>query len=132
MAYHRTHGLDTKIFRIFNTYGPKMRLDDGRVVPNFIGQALRGDPMTVYGTGQQTRSFCYATDLIDGIYRLSLTPPDVSGPVNIGNPNEQTIREFAQEIKRITGSPSEIVFQTLPTADDPKQRKPDITKAQEL
>jgi dTDP-glucose 4,6-dehydratase len=132
MAYRRFHGLDTKIFRVFNTYGEKMRLDDGRVVPNFIGQALRGEPITVYGTGQQTRSFCYATDLIDGIYRLSLTPPDCSGPVNIGNPKEQTIMEFAQEIKRITGSSSEIVFQPLPTADDPKQRKPDITKAKEL
>jgi len=132
MAYRRFHGLDTKIFRVFNTYGPKMRLDDGRVVPNFVGQALRSEPITVYGTGQQTRSFCYATDLIDGIYRLSLTPPDVSGPVNIGNPNEQTILEFAQEIKRITGSSSEIVFQPLPTTDDPKQRKPDITKAKDL
>jgi dTDP-glucose 4,6-dehydratase len=129
MAYRRFHGLDTKVFRIFNTFGPRMRLDDGRVVPNFIGQALRGDPITVYGTGQQTRSFCYATDLIDGIYRLSLTPPDVSGPINIGNPTERTMLEFAQEIKRITGSSSEIVYEALPTADDPKQRKPDITKA---
>jgi dTDP-glucose 4,6-dehydratase len=129
MAYRRFHGLDTKIFRIFNTFGPRMRLDDGRVVPNFIGQALRGEPITVYGTGQQTRSFCYATDLIDGIYRLALTPSDVSGPINIGNPTERTMLEFAQEIKRVTESPSEIVYQPLPTADDPKQRKPDITKA---
>ncbi|HZO90760.1 MAG TPA: UDP-glucuronic acid decarboxylase family protein [Chthonomonadaceae bacterium] len=127
MAYHRYHGLNTKIVRIFNTYGPRMRLDDGRVVPNFIGQALRGEPITVYGTGQQTRSFCYCSDLIDGFWRLANS--DQSGPINIGNPTERTILEFAQEIKRLTNSKSEIVFQPLPTADDPKQRRPDITKA---
>src|SRR5918912_2077505 len=102
-----------------------MRLSDGRVVPNFVGQALRGDPITVYGTGQQTRSFCYVADLIDGIYRLSQS--DQSGPINIGNPTERTMLEFAQEIKRLTGSPSEIVFEPLLTPDDPKQRRPDIT-----
>jgi dTDP-glucose 4,6-dehydratase len=115
-----------------NTYGPRMRLNDGRVVPNFVGQALRGEPITVYGTGQQTRSFCYVSDLIDGIYRLSISDKAVSGPINIGNPTERTMLEFAQEIKRLTNSPSEIVFQPLPTADDPKQRKPDITKAREV
>ena len=129
MAYRRYKGVDAKLFRIFNTYGPNMRLDDGRVVPNFIGQALRGEPITVYGTGQQTRSFCYVDDLIDGIFRMSNTGSDVSGPINIGNPTERSMIEFAQEIKRLTGSSSEIVYQPLPTADDPKQRRPDITKA---
>lgn len=129
MAYRRFHGVDTKIVRIFNTYGPAMRLDDGRVVPNFIGQALRGEPITVYGTGQQTRSFCYVSDLVDGIFKLSLS--EESGPINIGNPTERTMLEFAQEIKRLTNSSSEIVFEPLPTADDPKQRRPDITKAKE-
>jgi dTDP-glucose 4,6-dehydratase len=132
MAYRRYHGVDTKIVRIFNTFGPKMRLNDGRVVPNFVGQALRGEPITVYGTGNQTRSFCYVADLIDGIYRLSVADKSVSGPINIGNPTERTMLEFAQEIKRLTNSPSEIVFQPLPTADDPKQRRPDITKAQSV
>ena len=130
MAYRRFHNIDTKIVRIFNTYGPHMRLDDGRVVPNFVGQALRGDPITVYGTGQQTRSFCYVSDLIDGIFKLSMS--DQSGPINIGNPTERTMTEFAEEIKRLTNSSSEIVFEPLPTADDPKQRRPDITKAREL
>jgi len=130
MAYRRYKGVDAKMFRIFNTFGPRMRLDDGRVVPNFIGQALRGEPITVYGTGQQTRSFCYVSDLIDGIFRMSLS--EQGGPINIGNPTERTMLEFAQEIKRLTGSPSEIVFEPLPTADDPKQRRPDITKAREL
>lgn len=130
MAYRRFHGVDTKIVRIFNTYGPRMRLNDGRVVPNFVGQALRGDPITVYGTGQQTRSFCYVADLIDGIFKLSMSKE--SGPINVGNPTERTMLEFAQEIKRLTDSPSEIVFQPLPTADDPKQRRPDITKAKTL
>lgn len=129
MAYRRFHGVDTKIFRIFNTYGPRMRLNDGRVVPNFVGQALRGDPITVYGTGQQTRSFCYVGDLVEGIFRLSQTDKSVSGPINLGNPTERTMLEFAQEIKRLTNSSSEIVFEPLPTADDPKQRRPDITKA---
>ena len=132
MGYRRFHGMDTKIFRIFNTFGPRMRLDDGRVVPNFIGQALRGDPITVYGTGQQTRSFCYVSDLVDGIFRLSQTPPEVSGPINIGNPTERTMLEFAQEIKRLTASSSEIVYEDLKTVDDPKQRKPNITKAQQI
>jgi dTDP-glucose 4,6-dehydratase len=107
-----------------------MRLDDGRVVPNFIGQALRGEPITVYGTGKQTRSFCYASDLIDGFCRLMNS--EHTGPINIGNPSERTMLEFAQEIKRLTNSKSEIVFVPLPTADDPKQRKPDITKARNL
>jgi UDP-glucuronate decarboxylase len=113
-----------------NTYGPRMRLNDGRVVPNFVGQALRGDPITVYGTGQQTRSFCYVADLIDGIFKLAMSKE--AGPINVGNPTERTMLEFAQEIKRLTNSPSEIVFQPLPTADDPKQRRPDITKAKTL
>ncbi len=131
-AYRRKFDLDTKIFRIFNTYGSRMRLDDGRVVPNFIGQALRGEPITVYGTGTQTRSFCYVSDLIDGIYRLSQTDKSVSGPINIGNPTERTMLEFAEEIKKLTGSSSEIVFVPLPTQDDPKQRRPDNTKAKEI
>jgi len=130
MAYHRYHGIDVRIVRIFNTYGPRMRLDDGRVVPNFIGQALRGDPITVYGTGRQTRSFCYCSDLIDGFLRLMRS--DETGPINIGNPTERTMLEFAREIKRLTNSSSEIVFEPLLTPDDPKQRKPDITKAQAL
>ncbi len=130
MAYHRFHGLDVRIVRIFNTYGSRMRLDDGRVVPNFIGQALRGDPITVYGTGQQARSFCYCSDLIDGFWRLMTSGQ--TGPINIGNPTERTMLEFAQEIKRLTNSPSEIIFEPLPTSDDPKQRRPDITKAKSL
>lgn len=129
MAYHREHGVNTHIIRIFNTYGPRMRLDDGRVLPNFVGQALRGEPITVYGEGQQTRSFCYATDLVDGIYRLLFA--DYHLPVNIGNPAEITIKQFADEILRLTGSKSEIVYKPLPP-DDPKQRKPDITLARKL
>ena len=130
MAYHRFHDVQVRIVRIFNTYGERMRLDDGRVVPNFIGQALRGEPITVYGTGQQTRSFCYVSDLIDGFCRLMHS--EHTGPINIGNPTERTMLEFAQEIKRLTNSPSEIVFKPLLTVDDPKQRKPDINKAREL
>jgi dTDP-glucose 4,6-dehydratase len=130
MAYHRYHHVDTKIVRIFNTYGPRMRLNDGRVVPNFIGQALRGDPITVYGDGKQTRSFCYCSDLIDGFYRLATSTE--TGPINIGNPTERSMLEFAQEIKSLTNSKSEIVFKPLLTADDPKQRRPDITKARTL
>ena len=126
MAYHRYHGVDTKIVRIFNTYGPRMRLKDGRVVPAFVGQALRGEPLTVFGNGSQTRSFCYVSDLIEGIYRLSQS--DYHEPVNIGNPTEFTILEFARLILKITGSRSEIVFKPLPV-DDPKQRRPDITLA---
>ncbi len=126
MAYHRIHKLDTKIVRIFNTYGPGMRLNDGRVVPNMIGQALRGEPLTVYGDGKQTRSFCYVSDLIDGIYRLMISK--INDPVNIGNPDEYTILEFAKVIQELTRTKSKIVFEPLP-ADDPKQRRPDNTKA---
>ena len=129
MAYHREHGVRTHIVRIFNTYGPRMRLDDGRVLPNFVGQAMRGDPLTVYGEGQQTRSFCYVTDLVDGIYRLLFS--DYHLPVNIGNPSEITIRQFADEILKLTGSKSAIVNRPLPP-DDPKQRKPNIGLAQKL
>jgi dTDP-glucose 4,6-dehydratase len=130
MAYHRAHGVDTRIARIFNTYGPRMRLDDGRVVPNFIGQALRGEPLTVYGDGTQTRSFCYVSDLIEGLVRLTFS--DEVEPVNLGNPEEMTILEFAQKILEITGSRSEIAF-VRPTddrtRDDPQRRCPDITRA---
>jgi dTDP-glucose 4,6-dehydratase len=129
MAYHRTHAVDTKIVRIFNTYGERMRLDDGRVLPNFMGQALRGEPITVYGDGSQTRSFCYVSDLVEGIYRLLLA--DFHEPVNLGNPDEMTIRQFAEEIRALTGSQSAIVFKPLPQ-DDPKVRKPDITRARKL
>lgn len=129
MAYHRQHGIDTKIVRIFNTYGPRMRLRDGRIVPNFMRQALTGEPLTVYGDGSQTRSFCYATDLIDGIYRLMLSEEHL--PTNVGNPTEFTVLEFAHEVLKLSGSKSEIVFEPLPQ-DDPKQRKPDITKAREV
>lgn len=126
MAYHRYHGVDTKIVRIFNTYGPRMRLEDGRVVPAFIGQALQNRPLTVFGDGSQTRSFCYVSDLIDGIYRLS--QGDYHEPVNIGNPREMTVLEFARQILEITGSQAPIDFRPLP-ADDPKVRQPDITLA---
>ena len=129
MAYHREHGVNTHIVRIFNTYGERMRLDDGRVLPNFVGQALRGEPITVYGEGQQTRSFCYVSDLVDGIYRLLNS--DYHLPVNVGNPAEITIRQFADEILRLTGSKSPIVFRPMPP-DDPKQRKPDISLARKL
>lgn len=126
MAYHRYHGLDTKIVRIFNTYGPRMRLNDGRVVPAFISQALRGEPMTVFGDGSQTRSFCYVSDLVEGIYRLAIS--DEHEPTNIGNPAELTILQFAEVIQRLTGTRSAIEFKELPV-DDPKVRQPDITKA---
>jgi dTDP-glucose 4,6-dehydratase len=129
MAYHREHGVDTKIVRIFNTYGPRMRLHDGRVVPAFIGQALAGKPLTVFGKGQQTRSFCYCADLIEGIYLLMMSRGHE--PVNIGNPTEWTMLEFAREIIRVTGSRSKIVFRPLPQ-DDPRQRRPDIRRAREL
>ena len=129
MAYHREKGMDTHIVRIFNTYGPRMRLNDGRALPNFIYQALTGQPITVYGDGSQTRSFCYVSDLVEGIYRLMQS--DEHLPTNIGNPQEITIREFAQRVKALTGSASEIVFKPLPQ-DDPKQRCPDITKAKKL
>ncbi len=129
MAYHRTHGVDTKIVRIFNTYGPRMRVNDGRAVPTFIPQALRGEDITVFGDGRQTRSFTYVTDLVDGIIRLMKS--DVNEPVNIGNPAELTIEEIARTIIRMTGSSSGIVYRDLPV-DDPKVRKPDITRARTL
>ena len=128
MAYHRAHGVDTRIVRIFNTYGERMRPRDGRVVPALICQALAGEPMTVFGDGSQTRSFCYVADLIDGIYRLLLS--DVNEPVNIGNPAELSVLEFARTIQRLTATRSEIVFRPLPV-DDPKVRQPDIAKAKE-
>jgi dTDP-glucose 4,6-dehydratase len=128
-AYHREHQIDTRIVRIFNTYGPRMRLRDGRVVPAFMGQALTGKPLTVFGAGKQTRSFCYCSDLIEGIYRLMMS--ETSDPVNIGNPQELTILEFAERIIRITGSKSKIIFKPLPQ-DDPRQRQPDITRARTL
>ena len=129
MAYHTFHGVETRIVRIFNTYGPKMRLNDGRALPAFIGQALRGEDLTVFGDGSQTRSFCYVDDLIEGIYRLLLS--DYAFPVNIGNPNEISLLDFAEEVLKLTGSSVKIVHKPLPK-DDPKQRKPDITKAQEI
>lgn len=129
MAYHTYHGLETRIVRIFNTYGPRMRLNDGRVLPAFIGQALRGEDLTVFGDGSQTRSFCYVDDLVEGIYRLLLS--DHAYPVNIGNPSEITIKEFGEEIIKLTGTSQQLVFKDLPT-DDPKQRQPDITKAKAL
>jgi dTDP-glucose 4,6-dehydratase len=129
MAYHRFHGLETRIARIFNTYGPRMRLNDGRVIPAFIGQALRGEDLTVFGDGMQTRSFCYVDDQISGLYSLLLS--DYSLPVNIGNPDEITILDFAKEIIKLTGTDQKIVFKPLPQ-DDPLQREPDITKAREI
>jgi dTDP-glucose 4,6-dehydratase len=129
MAYHRYHGVDTKIVRIFNTYGPRMRLNDGRAVPAFMSQALRNEDVTVFGDGSQTRSFTYITDLVDGIIRLMLSSEN--DPVNIGNPHEMTIKQIAETIIRMTGSKSRIVYKPLPT-DDPKQRRPDITRAQTL
>lgn len=129
MAYHRQHKVDTHIIRIFNTYGPRMQLNDGRVVPNFMYQALRGEPMTLFGDGSQTRSFCYVSDLVEGIYRLLFK--DYHEPVNLGNPNEVTIKEFAEEIRKLAGSKSEIVYRPLPQ-DDPKQRKPDIARARQV
>lgn len=125
-AYHRTHGIDTKIARIFNTYGPRMRSGDGRVVPNFITQSLAGKPLTVYGDGGQTRSFCFVADLIDGIFRLLVS--DINEPVNLGNPNEMKIIDFARKVIELTGSKSDIVFERLPV-DDPKVRQPDIDRA---
>jgi dTDP-glucose 4,6-dehydratase len=129
MAYHRVHNVRTNIARIFNTYGPRMKLNDGRVVPAFLDQALRGEPITVFGDGLQTRSFCYVSDLVDGLYRLMQS--DERYPVNLGNPHEMTILEFVECIRRLTGSKSGLVHQPLPE-DDPKQRKPDITKAKRL
>lgn len=129
MAYHSFHGVETRIIRIFNTYGPRMRLDDGRALPTFMSQALRGEDITVFGDGSQTRSFCYVDDLVEGIYRLLLS--DYSMPVNVGNPAEITIKEFAQEIIDLIGTNRKIVYEPLPK-DDPQQRKPDITKAKEI
>jgi dTDP-glucose 4,6-dehydratase len=129
MAYHTFHGLNTRIVRIFNTYGPRMRLNDGRVLPAFIGQALRGEDLTVFGDGSQTRSFCYVDDLVEGIFRLLMS--DCAQPVNIGNPDEITIMEFAQEIIKLTGTHQKIITKPLPQ-DDPKQRQPDITQARQL
>ncbi|MDB5253726.1 MAG: NAD-dependent dehydratase [Flaviaesturariibacter sp.] len=129
MAYHTYHGVDTRIVRIFNTYGPRMRLNDGRALPAFIGQALRGESLTVFGDGSQTRSFCYVDDLVEGVYRLLQS--DYHGPVNIGNPDEITLKDFAEEIRELTGSTVELSYHPLPE-DDPKQRRPDITKARDL
>ncbi|MBX7105012.1 MAG: SDR family oxidoreductase [Gemmataceae bacterium] len=129
MAYHRYHGLNTHIVRIFNTYGERMRLDDGRVLPNFMGQAIRGEPLTVYGDGSQTRSFCYVSDLVEGIYRLLFA--DFHEPVNLGNPSEITILEFAKEIMALTGGQVSIVYKDLPQ-DDPKVRQPDISRARQI
>ncbi len=130
MAYHREYGLETRIVRIFNTYGPRMRADDGRVVTNLIGQALLGEPLTLYGEGTQTRSFCYVTDTADGLFRLLFS--DEVQPVNIGNPDEFTVRELAEIVLELTGSKSEIIKVPLPYSDDPKQRKPDISKAKRI
>jgi dTDP-glucose 4,6-dehydratase len=129
MAYHRKHGVDTRIVRIFNTYGPRMRLNDGRALPNFLYQALSGQPITVYGSGKQTRSFCYVSDLIEGVLRLLDSHEQL--PVNIGNPHEMTILEFAERVRTLTGSRAEITFRPLPQ-DDPQRRQPDITKARKL
>jgi len=129
MAYHNFHGLETRIVRIFNTYGPRMRLNDGRALPAFIGQALRGEDLTVFGDGSQTRSFCYVDDLVEGIYRLLMS--DYHFPVNVGNPSEITLKQFAEEVIALTGTRQKIVYKPLPV-DDPKQRRPDITKAREI
>ncbi len=129
MAYHTFHGVETRIVRIFNTYGPRMRLNDGRALPAFIGQALRGEDLTVFGDGSQTRSFCYVDDLIEGIYRLLLS--DYAQPVNVGNPDEISLKDFAEEIIKLTGTTQKIVYKELPK-DDPKQRQPDITKAKAI
>lgn len=129
MAYNRFHGVETRIIRIFNTYGPRMRLNDGRALPAFIGQALRGEDLTVFGDGSQTRSFCYVDDLVEGIYRLLMSDYDM--PVNVGNPTEITLKEFAEEVIKLTGTSQKIVYRPLPV-DDPKQRKPDIAKAKAI
>ncbi len=129
MAYNRFHGVETRIIRIFNTYGPRMRLNDGRALPAFIGQALRGEDLTVFGDGSQTRSFCYVDDLVEGIYRLLMSDYDM--PVNVGNPSEISLKDFAEEIIKLTGTTQKIIYKPLPV-DDPKQRQPDITKAKEI
>lgn len=130
MAYHRAHGVETRIARIFNTYGPRMRLDDGRVVPNFVGQALRGEPLTVYGDGSQTRSFCYVDDLVEGIYRLLLS--DEVEPVNLGNPAEMTILDFARMVNHLTDNEAGIIYEDYRIPDDPQVRQPDISKARRV
>jgi dTDP-glucose 4,6-dehydratase len=130
MAYHRYHGVDTRIIRIFNTYGPRMRLRDGRIVPTFIPQAILKQPLTVYGDGSQTRSFCYVSDLVEGIYRLLMS--NEHDPVNIGNPHEMTVLEFAQLINKITGNPAGVVFEDKRIQGDPQTRQPDITRAREI
>ena len=129
MAYHRQHGIETRIARIFNTYGPRMRQNDGRVIPNFITQALKNEPLTVFGNGSQTRSFCYVSDLVQAVYRLMLS--DITDPVNLGNPHEMTVKELAETVIKLTGSKSQVAYKPLPQ-DDPKTRRPDITKAQRL
>lgn len=129
MAYNQVHGVETRIVRIFNTYGPRMRLNDGRALPAFMGQALRGEDITVFGDGSQTRSFCYVDDLVDGIYRLLMS--DYNQPVNVGNPTEITIKEFAEEVIKLTGTTQKIIYKPLPK-DDPKQRRPDISKAKQI
>ncbi len=129
--YHRQYDIEIKVARIFNTYGPRMQIDDGRVVTNFIVQALRGVPITIYGDGTQTRSFCFVSDLVDGLHRLFNSPPNVTGPINLGNPVEFTMLELAEMVIKLTNSSSKLILQDLPS-DDPKQRKPDITKAQEI
>ncbi|HWZ22116.1 MAG TPA: GDP-mannose 4,6-dehydratase, partial [Cytophagaceae bacterium] len=129
MAYHNVHNIETRIVRIFNTYGPRMRLNDGRALPAFVGQALRGEDITVFGDGSQTRSFCYVDDLVEGIYRLLMS--DYAYPVNIGNPVEISIKDFAEEIIKLTGTKQKVVYKPLPV-DDPKQRRPDISKAKEI
>jgi len=129
MAYHNFHGVETRIIRIFNTYGPRMRLNDGRALPAFIGQALRGEDLTVFGDGSQTRSFCYVDDLVEGIYRLLMS--DYAQPVNVGNPDEISLKDFAEEIIKLTGTTQKIIYKPLPV-DDPKQRQPDITRAKEV
>lgn len=129
MAYHNFHGVETRIIRIFNTYGPRMRLNDGRALPAFIGQALRGEDLTVFGDGSQTRSFCYVDDLVEGIYRLLLS--DYAMPMNIGNPSEISLKDFAEEVLKLTGNKVKLTYKPLP-ADDPKQRQPDITKAKQI
>jgi dTDP-glucose 4,6-dehydratase len=131
VAYHRAHGVRIRISRIFNTYGPRMRLNDGRALPNLMSQAVRGEPLTVYGDGSQTRSFCYISDLVEGIYRLLLTPNPEALVINLGNPDEVTVGQLAQEILEITGSNSRVVFHPLPE-DDPRQRRPDIRRAREI
>ncbi len=130
MAYNRYHHVDTRIVRIFNTYGPRMRLNDGRVVPNFIAQALRGEPLTVYGEGKQTRSFCYVSDLVEGIYRLLLS--DETMPVNLGNPDEMTIVQFAEVVNEVTGNPGGIIYEDKRIEGDPQTRQPDITRAKQI